>query len=121
MLKPIFNFDKYNLRKDQQVVLDENIRILKDHPDLLILVGGHADHWGTNEYNMKLSERRARTVAEYMVKNGIDKKRIYIFAYGEAYPYDKYNTNPHWESDRCGPVGFEDEPTWEMGVQKREK
>jgi outer membrane protein OmpA-like peptidoglycan-associated protein len=121
MLKPIFfNFDKYNLRKDQQVVLDENIRILKDHPDLLILVGGHADHWGTNEYNMKLSERRARTVAEYMVKNGIDKKRIYIFAYGEAYPYDKYNTNPHWESDRwVDLLVSEDEPTWEMGVQKR--
>lgn len=121
MLKPIFfNFDKYNLRKDQQAVLDRNIVVLKDHSDLLILVGGHADHWGSNKYNLKLSERRSRTVAEHMVKNGINKKRIYIFAYGEAYPYDKYNTNPHWESDRwVDLLVSEDEPTWEMGVEKR--
>lgn len=120
-LQPIFfDFDKSNLRDDQRLILDQNILILKDHPDLYILVGGHADYHGSIDYNIALSRRRARTVADYLVKNGIDPKMITIYAYGETYPYDKYDTNSNWESDRWVDILVSDlPPSWEMGIEKR--
>lgn len=120
-LKPIFfDFDKSVLRDDQIPNLDWNISILKDHPDLYILVAGHADYHGSLDYNVALSRRRARTVADYLVNNGIDPQRITIYAYGESYPYDKYDTNPDWESDRWVDILVSElPPSWELGIEKR--
>lgn len=121
LLKPIFfDFDIHELREDQRQILDENIAILKDYPDLYILVGGHADYHGSIDYNVALSERRAKTVKDYMVKNDIDPRKITIYSYGESYPYDKYDINPNWESDRWVDIlVFELPPSWEMGVENR--
>ena len=121
LLKPIFfDFDKSNLRDDQLPSLDWNIGILKDHPDLYILVAGHADYHGNLDYNVALSKRRAQTVADYLITNGIDPPRITIYAYGETYPYDKYDTNPDWESDRWVDILVSDlPPSWELGIEKR--
>lgn len=120
-LKPIFfDFDKSNLRDDQVPSLDWNIGILKDHPDLYILVAGHADYHGSLDYNVALSRRRAKTVANYLIDNGIDPRRITIYAYGESYPYNKYDTNPDWESDRWVDILVSDlPPSWELGIEKR--
>jgi outer membrane protein OmpA-like peptidoglycan-associated protein len=121
LLKPIFfDFDKSNIRDDQVTNLNENIAILKDHPDLYILVGGHADYHGSIDYNVALSKRRAQSVADYLVQNGIESERITIYAYGESYPYDKYEVNPDWESDRWVDIlVFDLPPTWEMGIENR--
>lgn len=121
LLKPIFfDFDKFEIRDDQVVNLNENIAILKDHPDLYILVGGHADYHGSIDYNAALSKRRAQTVADYLVQNGIKSERITIYAYGKSYPYDKYEINPDWESDRWVDIlVFDLPPTWEMGIENR--
>ncbi len=121
LLKPVFfDFDKSHIRDDQLPILDQNVAILKDHPDLYILVGGHADYHGSIDYNVALSKRRAKTVADYLVQNGIDEKLISIYAYGETYPYDKYDSNPGWESDRWVDIlVFELPPTWEKGIEKR--
>jgi len=120
-LQPIFfDFDKSNIRNDQRMVLDQNILILKDHPDLYILLAGHADYHGSIDYNVALSRRRAKAVADYLITNGIDSKTIAIYAYGETYPYEKYNTNPNWESDRWVDILVSDiQPSWEMGIEKR--
>ena len=121
LLKPIFfDFDKSTFRDDQLPRLDWNIAILKDHPDLYILVAGHADHHGSIDYNIALSRRRAQAVADYLTANGIDLKRITIYAYGETYPYDKYDTNPDWESDRWVDILVSHlPPSWELGIEKR--
>lgn len=121
LLQPIFfDFDIHELREDQRSVLDENIIILKDYPGLYILVGGHADHHGSVDYNVALSERRAKTVKDYMVQKGIDSQRITIYSYGESYPYDKYDVNSNWESDRWVDIlVFELPPSWEMGIDNR--
>lgn len=121
LLKPIFfDFDKSTFRDDQLPRLDWNIAILKDHPDLYILVAGHADHHGSNDYNIALSRRRAQAVTDYLVVNGIDLKRITIYAYGESYPYDKYDANPDWESDRWVDILVSHlPPSWEMGIEQR--
>ncbi|MGE5607030.1 MAG: OmpA family protein [Bacteroidota bacterium] len=121
LLKPIFfDFDKSNLRDDQRPSLDWNLAIIKDHPDLYILIAGHADYRGSVDYNVALSKRRAQTVADYLVTNGIAPQRITIYAYGETYPYDKYDTNPDWESDRWVDILVSDlPPSWELGIEKR--
>lgn len=121
LLKPIFfDFDKSVLRDDQVPSLDWNIGILKNHPDLYILVAGHADYHGSLDYNVALSRRRANTVANYLIDNGIAPQRITIYAYGESYPYNKYDTNPDWESDRWVDILVSHlPPSWELGIEKR--
>ncbi|HYE93478.1 MAG TPA: OmpA family protein, partial [Terriglobales bacterium] len=61
-LKPIFfDFDKYDLRQGDRRILDANAQWLKDNANQLVLIEGHCDERGTNEYNLGLGERRART------------------------------------------------------------
>lgn len=78
-----FDFDKSTLREDQTETAKENLAILKDHPDLYIILGGHADERGTREYNWALSGRRAEAIQKYFTDNGIDPERIIIYAYGK--------------------------------------
>ncbi len=76
-LKPIyFDFDKSFVRDDAKTIMDENIRILKENPDLIIKVLSHCDARGKRTYNIALSERRAKATVKYMVERGISKERI---------------------------------------------
>lgn len=119
-LHPIFfHFDKYYLRKDQIPVLEKALEVINANKDLYILIAGHADPPGTNAYNQKLSERRALTVRNWLVKNGVDPKRITMIGYGEEYPYMAQSNDPAWESDRWADVVMTDQvPTKEMGIRK---
>lgn len=71
-----FNFDKYNIRKDAKDTLDSNISKLKEHPEAEIKVIGHTDAKGSNSYNMKLAEKRAKKAVDYLIAHGIDANRI---------------------------------------------
>lgn len=95
VLKPIyFDFDKYNIRGDAQETLDYNINVLTENPDVIIEVIGHTDSKGSESYNMKLGENRAKWAIKYLTKNGIDKERIItIISKGESEPAVP-NTNP---------------------------
>jgi len=76
-LKPIyFDFDRSFVRSDAKTIMDENIRILKENPDLIIKVLSHCDARGKRSYNIALSERRAKATVKYMVDRGISKERI---------------------------------------------
>ncbi|NLW46555.1 MAG: OmpA family protein, partial [Firmicutes bacterium] len=81
---------------------------------------GHADYRGSIDYNVALSKRRAKSVANFLIQNGIESERITMYAYGESYPYDKDEINVEWESDRWVDIlVFDYSPTWEMGIEKR--
>lgn len=71
-----FAFDKSRLGRVGYARMVENLQKLKDHPDAVIKITAHTDSRGSNDYNVGLSERRARTVAEFFIKNGIAKNRI---------------------------------------------
>jgi outer membrane protein OmpA-like peptidoglycan-associated protein len=71
-----FDFNKYNIRPDARVILDEAVRILKERADIAIAIEGHTDAVGSDAYNMKLSDRRAQAVKTYLVDHGIAAKRI---------------------------------------------
>lgn len=71
-----FDFDKFNIRKDAKETMTYNIDQLKSHPNVVIKVIGHTDAMGSNSYNMKLAEKRAKKAVEYLVSKGISLDRI---------------------------------------------
>jgi OmpA-OmpF porin, OOP family len=87
-----FDFDKSNIKREWAGVLDEAARIMKERPNIKVMVEGHTDSKGTEPYNQKLSERRARSVFGYLVDKGINSSRMQTVGYGEIRPIAS-NTN----------------------------
>jgi len=81
-----FDFDRAEVRGDAAVILDEAVEILKRNPGRQIVIEGHTDWTGPEEYNQNLSENRAEAVKNYMVENGIEEERLSVVGYGETQP-----------------------------------
>lgn len=82
-----FDFDKSTLTKEAQTILKRNIQVLKGNPQAKVRVAGYASASGTEEYNRKLSIRRAKAVEEYLTKEGlVASDRLSLIGYGETKP-----------------------------------
>jgi peptidoglycan-associated lipoprotein len=82
--RPIFfDFDKWDIRPDAYENLNKLVKLLKDNPKVNIELSSHTDCRGTDSYNQKLSERRAKATAKYLTEKGIKSKRIKSKGYGE--------------------------------------
>jgi outer membrane protein OmpA-like peptidoglycan-associated protein len=79
-----FDFNKANIRPGDAAVLDEVAAILKSHPNVVVNVNGYCDAIGSEAYNLKLSERRAEAVVDYLVKAGIPESRLIPHGYGKT-------------------------------------
>jgi outer membrane protein OmpA-like peptidoglycan-associated protein len=88
-----FDFDRAALQPAALPVLDEAATQLADAPAARVAVVGHTDAIGTDDYNQRLSERRARAVADYLVARGIDVARLDVAGRGENEPVAD-NSNP---------------------------
>jgi len=96
-----FDFDKYDIRADQYETLKQNLKVLeKRNPNSYIVLGGHADERGPNNYNINLSAKRAESVKKYLVSNGFDSSKIIIYAYGEDYPAKEGHDEESWSYNR---------------------
>lgn len=95
-----FNYDKSNIRFDQQTTLDKNGEILRNHTDISVTIEGHCDDRGTNEYNMALGDRRARSSRDYLVNLGIDPSRLDTVSYGEERPVCREESESCWSLNR---------------------
>ena len=95
-----FAFDKSDLTEESRQILTEKSELLKSFPTLSLLVEGHCDERGTNEYNMALGERRARAAHEYLVLMGVDAGRLTIISYGEEYPAVPGSGEEAWAKNR---------------------
>jgi outer membrane protein OmpA-like peptidoglycan-associated protein len=82
----LFDFDSYELRYDARQDLDQVADILGRYPETNITVSGHTDSIGDANYNQRLSEYRAQSVAHYLISRGIQPYRISSVGYGEMYP-----------------------------------
>lgn len=79
-----FAFDRSNLDEEAQGLLDENVSALSDCPNLNVRVDAYTDHVGTDQYNLRLSERRARSVEDYYTQSGIVGSRLNTRGLGKA-------------------------------------
>ena len=95
-----FDFDKYDIRPEDARTLDANATWLKQNADNLVLIEGHCDERGTNEYNLALGERRAKTTMNYLVSQGIQANRITIISYGEERPICNEKNDSCWSKNR---------------------
>jgi peptidoglycan-associated lipoprotein len=95
-----FDFDKYDVRPGDAKILDANAQWLKSNPDQLVLIEGHCDERGTNEYNLALGERRAKSTMNYLVSQGVQSNRITIISYGEERPLCTEHNEGCWTKNR---------------------
>jgi peptidoglycan-associated lipoprotein len=95
-----FDFDRYEIRPEDAEVLDANADLMKSNPGWLVLVEGHADQRGTTDYNMALSDRRAKATMNYLISRGVRANRITMIGYGEERPACKESSELCWSQNR---------------------
>jgi peptidoglycan-associated lipoprotein len=95
-----FDFDKYDIRPGDAKTLDANAAWLKTNANHLLLIEGHCDERGTNEYNLALGERRAKSTMNYLVSQGVQASRITIISYGEERPQCSEHNEACWSKNR---------------------
>ena len=82
----LFDYDSYRIRQDARTALDSAAGWLKNNKNINVIIEGHCDERGTNEYNLALGEKRAKTVKDYLASSGIKPARVAIATYGEERP-----------------------------------
>jgi OmpA-OmpF porin, OOP family len=97
-----FDFDRFDLKPEAQIMLKRHAAWLIENSDmiLLIIVEGHCDERGTAEYNLALGQRRANATARYLIDSGVDAKRITEISYGFERPVDPRHTEEAWGKNR---------------------
>ena len=95
-----FAFDESTLPPDAQAALTASASWLKKNPQYNLLIEGHCDERGTEQYNLALGDRRANSAKEYIVALGIDGNRIRTVSYGEERPFDPGHDEAAWAKNR---------------------
>ncbi len=96
-----FDFDRYELTPEAKDILRRDADVLNNKiPDARILIEGHCDERGTEEYNLALGDKRANAVKEYLVTLGVSPSRIQTISYGEERPFDPAHNEEAWAKNR---------------------
>ncbi len=96
----LFDFDKYSIRLDARAGLDSTAAWLNNHKDIQILLEGHCDERGTNEYNLALGEKRAKAAKTYLASRGVSPTRMRSVSYGEERPVCIAHNESCWQKNR---------------------
>ena len=81
-------------------ILEENAKWLKAHPEVKVIIEGHCDERGSEEYNLALGEKRAKSARDYLISLGISPERLSIISYGESMPLDPRHCEEAWAKNR---------------------
>jgi outer membrane protein OmpA-like peptidoglycan-associated protein len=100
MADVLFDFGKYNLKSDTQIKLAKLAGIIQAHPGLHLAVEGHTDNIGGDEANMKLSEQRADTVRDFLVRQGLGQDAVTAVGLGKVEPVADNGTNEGRQKNR---------------------
>jgi peptidoglycan-associated lipoprotein len=95
-----FEFDSASLTAEAQEILRAKAEWLRDNPGVRVLIEGHCDERGTNEYNLALGDRRAFSSKAFLTDLGIDDARISIISYGEERPIAPGASEEAWAKNR---------------------
>lgn len=96
-----FAYNMADINQESAKELDRLVQILEDNPDIKIEMGSHTDSVASNSYNIELSQRRAQSTVDYLIRKGIDAKRLTAKGYGEEKPIAR-NTNPDGTDNPVG-------------------
>jgi peptidoglycan-associated lipoprotein len=100
-----FEYDKADIRSEDQPILTKNAETLKKFDFLLITIEGHCDERGSVEYNLALGERRAKAAQEYLVSLGVPADRLKTVSLGKEVPLCQESTEECWARNRRAHFG----------------
>jgi peptidoglycan-associated lipoprotein len=95
-----FEYDKSRLLPEAKEILTHKAGWLEAHPDVSVIIEGHCDERGTNEYNMALGDRRAGSAKSFLIDMGITPERLTTISYGEERPVDPEHNEEAWAKNR---------------------
>ena len=95
-----FDFDKSSLTPAAQAILRDKAAYLMANTNVSVIIEGHCDERGTNEYNMALGDRRASSAKSFLVDLGVESRRLTTISYGEEKPIDPGHNEAAWAKNR---------------------
>jgi peptidoglycan-associated lipoprotein len=100
----LFDYDKATIRQDASTALREDVTVIRDilanYPSQKLLIEGHADERGSEEYNLALGDKRAAAAEEFLVSMGIPNVQLTIVSFGKDRPVCTENTEACWQKNR---------------------
>ena len=102
-----FDYDKSSIRSNQQPIVVNNEAFLANHPTIKVLVEGHCDDRGSEEYNIALGASRAETVKQSMIQQGVTADRIRTVSYGKERPFCTEDNEACWQQNRVDHFAFD--------------
>jgi peptidoglycan-associated lipoprotein len=97
-----FDYDKSDIRGDQQTSVQANAQFLTQHPNVNITIEGHCDERGSTDYNLALGDQRASAVKNALSTLGINASRIKTISYGKEKPFCNESNEACWQQNRRG-------------------
>lgn len=95
-----FDFDKSEVKTEFQDLITKHAEYIAGHPDITVVLEGHADERGTREYNIALGERRAKAVKQMLVLQGVAEKQLQVISFGEERPVALGHDESAWSLNR---------------------
>lgn len=95
-----FTYNQFTLEEQARITLEQNAVYLRSNPTLKVVIEGHCDDRGSDEYNLALGERRAVTAKNYLISLGIAAERLSIISYGEEQPLVAAANEEAWSQNR---------------------
>jgi peptidoglycan-associated lipoprotein len=102
-----FEYDKYDIRSDQQAAVQADATFLNQHPNVNITLEGHCDERGSTEYNLALGDNRANATKNALVQAGVGANRIRTISYGKEKPFCTDHTEACWQQNRRGHLVYQ--------------
>lgn len=102
-----FDYDKSDIRSDQQSSVQSNAQFLGQHPNIYITIEGHCDERGSTDYNLALGDQRASAVKNVLVTLGVSAGRIKTISYGKEKPFCTESNEACWQQNRRGHFVFQ--------------
>lgn len=98
-----FNYDNAQIRSDEEALVNSDAQFLAAHPEMQLLIEGHCDERGSEDYNMALGNSRANSLRDALVRQGIKADRIKVISYGKEKPFcTTAETESCWSQNRRG-------------------
>lgn len=95
-----FDFDRYELRSSDHSTATQDAEFLRQHPNIKIVVEGHCDNRGSDEYNLALGANRASSLKQALIAQGVSEDRIQTVSYGKEKPFCDANDEQCWQQNR---------------------